>query len=229
MSNISYIRRSVREFYESFAIEFSKTRVFPWKEVVYYYKLLEGSEIICDIGCGNGRHSKDLLDKCEIVIGLDISFSLLKIANERFKNKGLFIPVNADACYLPFKDSSISHIVSVATLHHIPSKVLRRRFVKECNRVLKEKGMIIVTSWSLIKPRNFIASLTNYIRNLLKGKFIEFGDAYLSWGKSYKRYFHFLTSKELLSLFKESKVIHLTRFGKGILKENELIIALKIS
>ncbi len=229
MCSISEIRKSIKEFYENLAVEFSNTRVFPWKEVVYYYKLLENSEIICDLGCGNGRHSRDLLGKCEIVIGLDISFALLKIAKERFKNKSFFMPINADIFYLPFKDSSISHIVSVATIHHLPSKDLRAACVKEFNRVLKEKGLVLVTSWSLIRPRNFIASLVNYVRCLLKGKVIEFGDAYLSWGKSHQRYFHFFTSKELSSLFKDFRLVHQTRFGKGLLKDNELIIALKVS
>lgn len=153
---------------------------------------------------------------------------MLKIANKRFRGRFLFFPINADASYLPLRNSSISGIVSVAMIHHIPTKILRIKFIEECFRVLSKRGIIIMTSWSIIKPKHFLLSLWYYVLSFVKGERIEFGDVYISWAKKYNRFFHLFSVNEMVSLFKKFKILGYFLFGKSFLRENILIIALKL-
>jgi len=220
------IKRSVKNFYENFAEEFSATRVYPWKEVIRYYSLLKNSRIICDLGCGNGRHTYNLLQLADEVIGIDLSFNLLRIAKKKLSNFK-FSPINADATYLPFKDSSIDHLISIAMIHHIPSNQMRIKCIKECRRVLKEKGILIFTVWNIMKPKHLWLSFTNYLMRMIKREPIEFGDVFLSWAGKCNRYYHLFHIKEFMKLFREFKILHYCSFGKGFFKDNNLIIALR--
>lgn len=220
------IRKKVKEFYEKYAEEFSHTRVYPWKEVIRYYPLFNDG-VLLDIGCGNGRHTELLFQFSNSVIGIDISFNLLKIAKARFKDK-IFMQVNADMLHLPLRNSCISGMICIATIHHIPSKENRLKAVKECRRVLERRGIAIFTSWSLIKPAHLLRALLFYLTSILKGEKIEFGDCYISWAGIYQRYFHLMTPSEMKNLLKDFRVLLLTTFGKSSFKDNILAIAFKL-
>jgi len=224
--DFSEIRRSIKFFYENFAHEFSSTRIYPWKEVIRYYKLFERSKTVCDLGCGNGRHTLPLIEVCDHIIGIDISYNLLKIAKNKL-NSSKFSPVNADATSLPLRDACIDNIITIAMIHHIPSLSMRRKCVSECRRVLKNNGLLIASVWNLMKPRHLYLSMIQYINDLIHQKRREFGDVYIAWSKKYRRFFHLFRMKEFINLFNQFKIVHYCSFGKGIIKDNNLIIALR--
>ena len=52
---------------------FDVTRTKPWKSVIDFINSLSNSDIVADLGCGNGRHLIPCSKYCKNIIGIDIS------------------------------------------------------------------------------------------------------------------------------------------------------------
>ena len=149
-------RAGVRATYEEIAEGFAATREYAWPEVVEFVEgATDGGDdpaaTALDLGCGNGRHSELLADHARRVVGADASRSLLALARDRSRERGWaagFEPVVADAATLPVADSSVDLAVYVATVHHLPTRELRVRSLRELGRVLAPDGRALVSAWS---------------------------------------------------------------------------------
>ncbi|MCL4354081.1 class I SAM-dependent methyltransferase [Patescibacteria group bacterium] len=93
---------------------------------------------ILDIGCGFGEFAQAFVDD-KIDVGVDINARDLYIASKTGKFKNLLL---ADARDLPFPDNTFSTIMSVSTFEHIDNP---KKLLKECYRVLKNNGKLVVT------------------------------------------------------------------------------------
>lgn len=195
-----------REGYEVIAEHFSKTRIIPWPEVSSFLdKNIKGK--VLDLGCGNGRFY-DSFKKEINYTGVDNCKKLIEEAKKRHPESKF---LKADAFFLPFPDESFDTVFSIAVFHHIPSKKMRKKFLKEAKRVLKKEGKLILTVW---KPKNkkLILSLLKF--TLLKILFLsrlDFGDVLLPWKDStgenkFDRYYHFFSEREIKKLFKETNL-----------------------
>ena len=149
-------RAHVRATYDEIADGFAAPREYAWPEVVEFVERAtdEGSAPVptaLDVGCGNGRHSELLADHTGRVVGVDASRSLLALARERARERGwagAFEPVAGDAARLPLADSCVDLAVYVATLHHLPTRELRVRSLRELGRVLVPGSRALVSAWS---------------------------------------------------------------------------------
>jgi len=145
-------RARVRATYEEIADGFAATREYAWPEVVEFVEGRDGpAATALDVGCGNGRHSELLAAHARRVVGVDASRSLLALARERARERGwvaAFEPVVADAARLPLADSRADLAVYIATLHHLPTRELRVRSLRELGRVLARDGRALVSAWS---------------------------------------------------------------------------------
>ena len=61
----------------------------------------------------------------------------------------------------------------------------------------------------------------------------EFGDKFIPWtvskeNKIYQRFYHFFTRKEVLTLFKDYKVLKINKWGGPTNRDNFFILAQKI-
>jgi len=95
---------------------------------------------LVDIGCGPGKLLSLIASRISIdlMVGIDISYAMARIACRNFRRNGVMADVvNADAHMLPIRDGSIDLAVSTGTLHHIrrPEQVFR-----ECMRILASRG-----------------------------------------------------------------------------------------
>jgi tRNA (uracil-5-)-methyltransferase TRM9 len=140
-------RQGVRDTYEHIADHFATTREYPWPEVESFCAD-RTAETALDLGCGNGRHVELLTEHADRVAGLDISRELLTIAADRVPTATL---IEGDASRLPLADDSVDLAVYVATLHHLPSRTLRRASLDELARVLD--GPALVSAWSTAHDR----------------------------------------------------------------------------
>jgi len=134
--------RRVSETFDAIAEHFDKTRNRPWKEVVKFLDNCEGS--LLDMGCGNGRHILEALEKDLEVYGVDASIELLNICKQKVKESVEL--VRADVKSLPFEHNSFDNIIYIATIHHL--KEDRVKSLNEARRVLQDSGKILVSSWA---------------------------------------------------------------------------------
>ena len=94
-----------------------------------------------EIGCGTGAFARRLAERCERVIGLDLSPEMIRVARERsrqFKNLEFQL---ADAMTWKFPKSHFDFICSIATLHHLEPQ---RELLLKIKDALKPSGVLVV-------------------------------------------------------------------------------------
>lgn len=116
-------------------------------------ELEEGKLVVLDAGCNTGVVSKKIIDKGHEVYGIDVS----GIALEKAREKGVKTFKSSLQEKLPYKDSFFDMVFSSSVIEHLYDPEF---FLRECNRVLKKDGRIL-----LFTPN--LASLPNRLRLLL--------------------------------------------------------------
>ncbi len=182
-------RKEVRDTYERIGTHFSKTRANPWPEVEDFLQGREG-EVGLDIGCGNGRHTALLAERCERAVGLDASTALLAAARER---AGVEL-ISGDASRLPLCADTVAVAVYVATLHHLPEGA-RAASLEELNRVLAPGGRALVSVWSTTHSK--FDSETGFDTEI---------DWTLPGGEKVGRFYHIFAPEEFRALVAGSPV-----------------------
>lgn len=92
---------------------------------------------ILDLGCGNGIAMSVLDERSIEAIGCDISLRALKGAQRHGE------VARADGTRLPFRSGSFGTVLMLDALEHVVEK---SRLVRECWRVLRESGCVILTT-----------------------------------------------------------------------------------
>jgi hypothetical protein len=99
-------------------------------------------DIVAELGAGTGR-ALGYSERCKLVIACDYSLeSLMELRNKGFGN---VIPVQADVTQLPIRSGGVDKILSVELFHHIPSQSARRKHLEECDRILVDKGEVLMS------------------------------------------------------------------------------------
>jgi len=106
---------------------------------------------ILDIGCGTGRHTAAVYDlEKGSVVGADPNFQDLLAARQRLglhtawnpRKNGVWSLAAADMTRMPFNDGSFDNVICSEVLEHVGPW---RRAVKECIRVLKPGGHLVIS------------------------------------------------------------------------------------
>ncbi|MEM5790648.1 MAG: class I SAM-dependent methyltransferase, partial [Candidatus Aenigmatarchaeota archaeon] len=171
-------------------------RARPLPEVIDFSNSIKRQGLILDVGCSNCRNLIPFLEKDFNCIGIDFSKGMIREAKKFLKRRGFnaFLVV-ADVFNLPFKERKIDYVIFTRVLHHLPTRKLRIEVLKEIRRILNENGKILITVWRRYFPRFLI----DFFSNIFEKKF-EFGDTYKKWtyhGKTYKRFYHLYSKKEI--------------------------------
>ena len=197
MTNI-YTKKS-EDTWNAIAHSFDSTRRKPWKECIDFINQIPKSNIIADIGCGNGRHLVPAAKHCKKVYGLDVSTELLfivqkKLIENNLKNAEL---IHSDAVNIPLKNNSVNAVLYIATMHNIPERFRRIKSLKEIYRILRKDGKAIISVWSRWQDKfrqHFIKKcLMQYNKN-------NFGDIDIYWrqhGLNIPRFYHLYSKREL--------------------------------
>lgn len=216
--------RKVKQDYEITAQEFSDTRFRVWKELIAFQKYLKPNDNVLDLGCGNGRLYELFKNQSINYIGADNCQTLIGLAKKKYPQVKFIL---ADALNLPFKDNEFDSVFSIAMLHQIPSMELRIKALEEIKRVLKKKGILILTCWNLRQPKLVLKYKLWHLLFGFKKKNLDKGDVFIPWklrdGEAAQRYYHAFTLRELSKLVKKVNF----RIIKKIKKNNLLIIAEK--
>ena len=110
----------------------------PWLDLLIS-KLNKGDKIL-DLGCGNGRAVKYLVDKGFRGIGIDVSDKMLYLARKHVP-KGKFY--KKEFTNIDFKPESIDAVISFFALNHIP-KTEFKKTLRICRKILKKDGLLLL-------------------------------------------------------------------------------------
>ena len=94
---------------------------------------------VLDMGCAEGNIAGMLFEQ-PVVVGLDNCEELIRHNTRRDVYRSLVL---ADACRMPFKDSSFGYVFSNSVIEHIPDNAA---LLAEVSRVLKDKGFFLFTA-----------------------------------------------------------------------------------
>jgi len=149
-------KADVRTTYDRIAESYAQARVEPWADVVDFITDVPAGDLVLDVGCGHGRHSRPLALTGHRVVGVDVSRRLLSIGKKSTSSSNEFRAISwigADATALPFPDKTFDAALSIAVLHHLPSREDRRLALSEMRRVLQPHAQAFISVWSFDDPQ----------------------------------------------------------------------------
>ncbi len=201
--------KKTKEDYNKISAHFSSTRQYNWPDIADAINTLEleKNQKVVDLGCGNGRLF-EVLEKYGVeYFGLDISEELINLAKNAYP-RGKFVV--SDILKTPYKKNEFDAVISIAALHHIPSKKLRRETIEEISRITRPGGKILVSVWYFWnKPEYKKLILQDYIKKIFGISKLDSTDFMMPWktgdGEEVTtRYFHAWKTKELLKELKKT-------------------------
>jgi ubiquinone/menaquinone biosynthesis C-methylase UbiE len=136
----------VKSIYEIIANDFSDKRYNQWNWIDEFINSFPINSKILDIGCGNGRNMK--YNNYDFY-GVDNCEKFVEIAKEITSNVYL-----SDMTKLPFPDNYFDGIISIASFHHLSDEIRREQCLNEMKRVIKPKGKILLSVWSINQSHN---------------------------------------------------------------------------
>lgn len=116
---------------------------------------LQGARRVLDLGCGPGTQLVQLAELCPDVefTGVDLSESMLGEARRYAAERGVrnVTFVRGDATRLDFPDRSFDGVMSVMTLHHMPTEKDLRALFREIARVRTPDGAVFLVDFGRLK------------------------------------------------------------------------------
>lgn len=98
------------------------------------------SSIIADVGSGTGILTRQLLEKGSKVYGIEPNADMRVIAETNLNNFPGFTSVSGSAENTTIDDNSVDYITVAQAFHWFD----REKFKKECQRILKPEGKVIL-------------------------------------------------------------------------------------
>jgi 2-polyprenyl-3-methyl-5-hydroxy-6-metoxy-1,4-benzoquinol methylase len=201
-----------RQFYQTFAVQFStdRMRLQPGVRRILE-RLTEGTSIL-DLGCGNGEFARSLARRGHkgIYVGLDFSLELLEIARAGLEEQGHFHFNPADLS-TPDWDAALPGapfdcILAFAVLHHLPGADLHRQILDKVHKLLIPGGRFIHSEWQFLNSPRLRARIQPWETIGLTAAHVDPGDALMDWrhGGYGLRYVHHFSEPELAALAAET-------------------------
>ena len=180
-------RRRHREVWEIIADSWRNLRNKP--EIIVSQLANEVEvESVLDIGCGSGRNILPFLERGIKCVGLDYAKSMIREAKKFLMGIGLKpLLVVGDAVDLPFKKKSFDLVLCIRTLHHVETRRLRIKTLREMKATGRKMLLSVWKKWQ-----------RRFIPKLVVGFFDS--DVYVPWryhGKTLMRFYHLYTKNEL--------------------------------
>jgi len=149
----SSVESLMSDHFSQVASIYSQYRTFDHEAINYITKKLApmSNIVAADIGCGDGRYSIKLIEKLRNRLSLtcvDVNYEMLQQISKISSNFQNLQTKQAFAEKLPFDDNSLDCIFSFNAIHHFKIN----KFAKECNRVLKNNGLLFI--YTRLKEQN---------------------------------------------------------------------------
>ncbi len=102
------------------------------------------SKTVLDIACGTGYGAHLIAQSAKHVLGVDIDSESVSVAQRQYK--GPTLDFRTGSCTsIPCPDESFDRIVSFETLEHLSAQD-QHTFIQEADRILKPKGLLIIST-----------------------------------------------------------------------------------
>lgn len=143
---------SESQYFDSFVSESGEFNPFKeqgWKTIRTRFEDMvrpQPGSCLLDVGCGTGMSRQLYTRFADPYIGIDLSEKAIAKAKADFPESNWQV---ADACALPFEDSSFDIVAFSSVLHHIPDFGLA---LKEAYRVLKPGGKVFAFDPNRLHP-----------------------------------------------------------------------------
>lgn len=200
-----------REFYQTFADNFSATRMKLQPGVLKIASHLPRKSNILDVGCGNGELACWLADKGHTggYLGLDFSADLLEIAQTSLNStkqvliKSMDRGNGFDASSFTFHQVDLTtpswdlmaheyikatlntnrfdFVFAFATLHHLPGEELRIQTIKKIHSLLENDGYFIHSNWQFFNSERLRKRIQPWESVNLNLEDVEAGDYLMDW------------------------------------------------
>jgi len=137
-------RQTMRHYEQSAAVY--DTQYYMEQEAKIKTALAELSfkkeTLLLDAGCGTGLLFPHVAERVKLVVGVDISASILKEAKKRVKEYSNAAVVRADTDYAPFKNNVFDGAFAITLLQNTPKP---HQTLMEMKRVTKQNAIIVAT------------------------------------------------------------------------------------
>jgi len=205
VKNIDFWEKLLRELPESYKSWFKDERKFLHKHITKNSKVLE-------VGCGDGRSIKDIIDVTKNIYAIDHDKKAVDDAVNNFKEYHSIKIILEDAIKLQFKDESFDFVLCLTTFANLGN--YKYKALEEMKRVLKKDGSIIISVFSedALKERMKVyKKLGSPIKEVTKNGRVVFDE---SLGDNISEQF---SKNELVEIFKkvELKVEKIEKSGIG--------------
>ena len=200
-----------RQFYQTFALQFSATRQRLQPGVRRILESLPRSSRILDLGCGNGELARALARRGQggQYVGVDFSPDLIDEAKRRVDVQfpGFTFQFTQADLADPGWDAAIpggpfEAVLALAVLHHLPGRELRLQTLRKVRRMLSSGGRFIHSEWQFLNSPRLRLRIQPWEASGLDGSLVDPGDYLLDWrhGGSGLRYVHHFSPDELTDL-----------------------------
>jgi len=109
-----------------------------------------------DVGCGTGLLFPHVAERVKLVVGVDISISILKEAKKRVTEYSNAALVRADTDYTPFQNDVFDSAFAITLLQNTPKP---HKTLMEMKRVTKQNAIIVATGLKKTFSRREFARL----------------------------------------------------------------------
>lgn len=204
------ILEQTKEIYNAIAPDFSDTRGKWWQGFGGFNQYVKPGNKVLDLGCGNGRMAEIFTDSQIEYLGVDNSQELIKIAKQRFVDKSWVKFEVGDALTVDYQNQ-FDLVLMMAVLHHIPTKELRIKALKNVYNSLRSGGRLVISNWNLWqafgdrKKLRYWKYFLDYKEKFERGVW-RLSDAFVPWkplAGDNLRYVHSFRKREMKQLLKE--------------------------
>jgi tRNA (uracil-5-)-methyltransferase TRM9 len=205
-TTLSHLLDLNRQFYQTFAIQFSTTRLRLQPGVLRILEQINSTTNVLDLGCGNGELARQLTqrDYTGIYTGLDFSPILLQQAADSQPSNFHYLQadLSKDDWDAPMAGSQYDFILAFAVLHHLPGMDLRLQVLRKVRSLLSPRGRFIHSEWQFLNSPRLKARLQPWETIGLTESEVDPGDYLLDWrqGGTGLRYVHHFSEAELEEL-----------------------------
>jgi tRNA (uracil-5-)-methyltransferase TRM9 len=205
-----------REFYQTFASNFSATRMRLHPGVKQILKTIPSNVNILDLGCGNGKLAQTLAEDGYRgkYFGVDFSPKLLGIACKGLENYDNYQFIQGDLSSHDWDEkvygqvddrmvgTKLQVVFSFATFHHLPGNELHLRTLQKIRALLTQDGKLFHSTWQFLNSERLRKRIQPWAKANLASEDVDPGDYLLDWrqGGLGLRYVHYFSLEELNSL-----------------------------